>query len=80
MRFGSICCGADWRLEERIRAAVSGERRVSRAYRWSWGEEGESSLCLVTDRRSARGLAARFRRWNAARPNPALTSVEVVGR
>src|SRR6185295_2021283 len=78
VRFGSICCGPDVALEERVRKAALADPRVVKAYGWSWGEEGETSLCLVLrNRASARLLAAEYKSWVAARPQPMLTSVEL---
>jgi hypothetical protein len=78
VRFGSICCGPDAQISDRIRAAAQADPRVAKAYAWAWGEEGETSLCLAL-RRHADGatLAHDYRAWIAARPQPVLTTVEL---
>jgi hypothetical protein len=74
--FGSICCGIDGEVSQRVRRAVIADKRVTRAFERGWGEEGEFTFCLVTrTRRDARALAARYGAWAKARPNPDLTKV-----
>ena len=74
--FGSICCGIDGELSQRVRRAVIADKRVTRAFARGWGEEGEFTFCLVTRTRGdARALAARYGAWAKARPNPELTKV-----
>lgn len=74
--FGSVCCGVDAAMHERITRAVIADAGVKRAYSWPWGQEGESTLCLVTrSGADTRRLATQFKAWSAASRNPTLTQV-----
>ena len=74
--FGSVCCGVDRAMHERVNRAVVADKGVKRAYSWPWGEEGESTLCLVTrSKADTDRLVAQLRTWAKVRPNPILTQV-----
>ncbi|CAN5319003.1 hypothetical protein BH11PSE2_BH11PSE2_00780 [soil metagenome] len=44
--FGSACCGVNAAAYSAVTAYLTHARGVDRAVRWTWGREGESSICL----------------------------------
>ncbi len=45
--YGSACCGINAGAHEGISKAVAARTDVRRAVEWSWGREGERTLCVA---------------------------------
>ncbi|MDB5430700.1 MAG: hypothetical protein JWP35_1816 [Caulobacter sp.] len=45
--FGSACCGINRAAHDTISGVIAKRTDVRRAVEWSWGREGERTLCVV---------------------------------
>lgn len=73
--FASSCCGIDQPAHAHLSRVIHRAKGVGQALEWTWGREGECSICLVT---ASKADAQRlFTRLTATR-YPAQTSVTTV--
>jgi hypothetical protein len=46
--FGSACCGINRKAHEGVSALIGRSGGIAKAVEWSWGREGERTLCVAT--------------------------------
>jgi hypothetical protein len=46
--FGSACCGINGKAHAGVSALIARSRGIAKAVEWSWGREGERTLCVAT--------------------------------
>lgn len=62
IEFGSVCCGPDQAALEAVTAYLKASPAVRRVRQWSWGKEGEQSLCVTTkDAEAAAALESELK-------------------
>lgn len=66
VEFTSACCGINRAAYDAITAQAPRLPGVLRAAVWSWGREGEQTLCLATSQGAANFAALTSRRYPTA--------------
>jgi hypothetical protein len=66
VEFASACCGVNRAAYEAVTAQAPKLPGVLRAAVWSWGREGEQTLCLATSQGEANFAALTSRRYPTA--------------
>ena len=59
--FGSYSSGIDYKLFQKTTAFIEKSKKISKATKWSWGLEGEVSICLEIESRSVDSIYSKIK-------------------